>query len=157
MFFKIENWNFQHLFEIKFRETSQNFNSFSLFWQLLIFIFFSIGFDWVEILWGFMKFFFKQILKVSAFYLIKTKKGLLLKKSLSHCWYQNKKALFTNPIFSEGFGFRKQAQDPQFSVTLGPCPDTSLVHRQSLTQNLNCIGHFTRYSSRSFYSKITIG
>ena len=41
--------------------------------------------------------------------------------------------------------FRKQAQDPQFSVTLGPCPDTSLVHRQSLTQNLNCIGHFTRY------------
>ena len=52
--------------------------------------------------------------------------------------------------------FRKQAQDPQFSVTLGPCPDTSLVHRQSLTQNLKCIGHFTRYLSRSFYSKITI-
>ena len=28
LFFKIESWNFQHLSEIKFRETSQNFNSF---------------------------------------------------------------------------------------------------------------------------------
>ena len=27
LFFKIESWNFQHLFEMKFRETSQNFNS----------------------------------------------------------------------------------------------------------------------------------
>ena len=27
LFIKIENWNFQHLFEIEFRETSQNFNS----------------------------------------------------------------------------------------------------------------------------------
>ena len=34
-FFKMECWNFQHLFEIEFRETSQNFNSFSLFRQLL--------------------------------------------------------------------------------------------------------------------------
>ena len=29
--------------------------------------------DWVEILWGFTKFFFKQMLKVSAFYLEKQK------------------------------------------------------------------------------------
>ena len=42
MFFKIERWNFQHLFEIKFCETSQNFNSFSLFRQLL-FSFSSMG------------------------------------------------------------------------------------------------------------------
>ena len=27
LFFKIESWNFQHLFETEFRETSQNFNS----------------------------------------------------------------------------------------------------------------------------------
>ena len=40
--------------------------------------------------------------------------------------------------------FRKQPQDPAFSITLGPCPTTSLVHRQSLTQNLKCIGHFSR-------------
>ena len=51
--------NFQHLFEIEFCETSQNFNWFSSFLK---------------------KIFFK------------------------HCQYQNKKALFTDPIFSEGFG-----------------------------------------------------
>ena len=40
--------------------------------------------------------------------------------------------------------FRKQLRDPQFSITLGACPDSSLVHRRSFTQNLNCIGNFTR-------------
>jgi hypothetical protein len=36
---------------------------------------------------------------------LKNKKVLFLKKkNLSRCQYQNKKALFTNPIFSEGFG-----------------------------------------------------
>ena len=65
VFFKIESWNFQYLLEIKFRGTSQNFNSFSSFRKLLS--------DWVEILWGFPKYFFKQILKVSAFYLEKQK------------------------------------------------------------------------------------
>ena len=33
LFVKIENWNFQHLFDLEFRETSQNFSSFE---QLLI-------------------------------------------------------------------------------------------------------------------------
>ena len=31
LFFKIESWNFQHLFKKEFREISQNFNSFSAF------------------------------------------------------------------------------------------------------------------------------
>ena len=35
LFFKIESWNFQHLFEKRFRETSQNFNSFSSFRHFL--------------------------------------------------------------------------------------------------------------------------
>ena len=35
LFFKVESWNFQHLFEKEFRETSQNFNSFSSFRQFL--------------------------------------------------------------------------------------------------------------------------
>ena len=43
-------------------------------------------------------------LKVSAFYLKKQKNLFLKKKKLSRCQYQNKEALFTNPIFSEGFG-----------------------------------------------------
>ena len=51
--------------------------------------------NWIEILWGFTRFFFKKILKVSAFY--------LEKQNLSRCQYKNKKALFTDPIFSEGF------------------------------------------------------
>jgi hypothetical protein len=52
---------------------------------------------------GFTKFFFKQILKVSAFYLEK-QKIIISKKKLSHCQYQNNKAWFTDPIFSEGLG-----------------------------------------------------
>ena len=47
-----------------------------------------------------MDFNFKQ--KVSAFYL--EKKSFILKNNfLGGCQYQNKKALFTDPIFSEGF------------------------------------------------------
>ena len=50
--------------------------------------------DWVEISWAFTKFFFKQMLKVSAFFLeiFSWKKVLFLKI-----------AVFTDPIFSEGF------------------------------------------------------
>ena len=40
LFFKIESWNFQVQFEIKIRETSQNFNTFSFFRQLLFSSFF---------------------------------------------------------------------------------------------------------------------
>ena len=40
LFFKLESWNFQVQFEIKIRETSQNFNSFSFFRQLLFSSFF---------------------------------------------------------------------------------------------------------------------
>ena len=41
--------------------------------------------------------------------------------------------------------FRKQVTEPQFSLTLGPCPESTLVHRLSLTQNLQCIGTFSKY------------
>ena len=47
---------------------------------------------------------FCEILKVSAFYLEKQKCFIPKKIFLSNCQYQNKKALFTDPIFSEGFG-----------------------------------------------------
>ena len=56
MFFKIESWNFEHLFKIGFRDTSQNFNSFNSFRQLL--------FSFVWLSWNFVifftKFFFKK-------------------------------------------------------------------------------------------------
>ena len=44
------------------------------------------------------------MLKVSAFYLEKQKSFIPKNIYLSRCPYQNKKALFTDPIFSEGFG-----------------------------------------------------
>ena len=43
--------------------------------------------EYDEILWGFTKFYFKQILKVAAFYL--EKKVLFLKKYISGLRYQN--------------------------------------------------------------------
>ena len=44
------------------------------------------------------------MLKVSAFYLEKQKSFIPKKKNLGRSQHQNKKALFTDPIFSEGFG-----------------------------------------------------
>ena len=44
------------------------------------------------------------MLKVSAFYLEKKKVLFLKKKNFGRCQYQNKKALFTDSIFREGFG-----------------------------------------------------
>ena len=61
--------------------------------------------DWDEILWGFTKFFFKQMLEISAFYLVKQKSFIPKKYDLGRSQYQNKKALFTDPIFSDGFDF----------------------------------------------------
>ena len=43
------------------------------------------------------------MLKVSAIYLEKQKSIIPEKKNLDRCQYQNKKALFTDSIFSEGF------------------------------------------------------
>ena len=72
LFFKIESWNFQHLFETEFRETSQNFNSIRQPIEKM-----KITIVWISCmswnLWGSTKFYFKQILKVSAFYLEKQK------------------------------------------------------------------------------------
>ena len=51
----------------------------------------------------FHKILFKQLLKVSAFYLEKQKSFIPKNKFLGRCQYQNKKALFTDPIFSRGF------------------------------------------------------
>ena len=39
--------------------------------------------------------------------ILKNKNVLFLKKKLSHCQFQNKKALFDHPIFSEGFGLEQ--------------------------------------------------
>ena len=78
LFFKIESWNvclkknFVKPHKISTHSAhSENFY-FHFFYPLS---------DWVEILWGFMKFFFKQMLKISAFYLEK-QKSFIPKKNI---------------------------------------------------------------------------
>ena len=67
LFFKIESWNFQYLFVNEVCETSQKFNSIKQPIEKM-----KITIVWMSwILWDFTKFCFKQMLKVSAFYLEK--------------------------------------------------------------------------------------
>ena len=47
---------------------------------------------------------FQTDAEISTFYLEKQKSFISKKIFLGRCSYQNKKALFTDPIFSEGFG-----------------------------------------------------
>ena len=77
LFFKIKSWKFQELFEIEFREPSQNFNSFSSFRQLLFSFFLSVVFKFCD----------KQMLKFQLS-ILKNKKVLFLKTYfLSRCQY----------------------------------------------------------------------
>ena len=64
------------------------------------------------------------MLKVSALYLRKNKKKLLFIKKyfLGRCQYQNKKTLFSDAVFSEGFGlviipFQNISKNPLEYVT----------------------------------------
>ena len=62
----------------------------------------------VEILWGFTEFYFKQVLKVSAFYLEK-QKSFIPKKNKIRPLFLNRSREFQQMafavlIFSEGFG-----------------------------------------------------
>ena len=70
LFFKIESWNFQHLFEKEFHETSQNFKSIIHPWKLKL----SEWAELVEILWGFTKFLFPKDAETFSFLSWKTKK-----------------------------------------------------------------------------------
>ena len=62
---------------------------------------FFLSIAWVEILWGFKKFFFKKMLTVSVFYLEKQKSFIPKKKSKPLSISKQKKTLFTDPIFSD--------------------------------------------------------
>ena len=53
LFFKIESWNFQHLFDLGFHETSQNSSSFSSYRQLLFW--FYLWVFWMS--WNFVRFY----------------------------------------------------------------------------------------------------
>ena len=103
MFFKIESWNFQHLFEKLFHQISKNLNSIRQSIEK-----FKITIVWMSWMsWNFMRFHEIQFLTDTerfSFQSWKTKKVLFLKKDfLSRCQYQNKKTVFTGSIFREGF------------------------------------------------------
>ena len=74
LFFKIESWNFQHLFENEFRETSQSFNSSALSdnCYLRYSLVCLIEFEFCEV----SKKNFQQMLRVSASYLEKQKSSI---------------------------------------------------------------------------------
>ena len=56
--------------------------------------------------WNFVRFEIQFQTDAKTFSILswKTKKFYSKKNILSHCQYQNKKAVFTDPIFGEGFG-----------------------------------------------------
>ena len=99
LFFKIESWNFQQLFEKEF-----HFNSIrQQIEKMKITI---VWMSWMS--WNFVRF-HKILFQTDAesFNFLSWKKKIFLKKYfLGRCQYQNKKALFTDPIFSEGFGLQ---------------------------------------------------
>ena len=99
LFFKIECRNFQVQFEIGFFETSQNFNSFSFFRELLFSPFLSV----VWLSWNFVRFHeiqFQTEPESFSFLSWKTKKFYSWKKYFfGRCQYENKKSLFTDSIF----------------------------------------------------------
>ena len=61
--------------------------------------------DWVEILWCFRKCFFKQMLKVSAFY-IEKQKSFIPKRIRFYQSISKQKVLLTDPIFIKGFWYQ---------------------------------------------------
>ena len=104
LFFKIEGWNFQHVFEMVIRETSQNFNSFSSFRQLLFSFFYRLS-DWVEILWNS----FSSRCWKFKFSILKNKKVLFLRKIFFRLLSISKQKSFVYwPNFQWRFWFRKE-------------------------------------------------
>ena len=73
--------------------------------------------EWVEILWGFTKFFFKQMLKVSVFYLEKQKSFIHKKKKIKPLSISKQKSFVYCLNFPEGFGV-EFVQDLNSSTTL---------------------------------------
>ena len=78
LFFKIESWNFQHLFEKEFRETSQNFNSIRQPIEKM-----KITIVWISWMsWNFVRFHKIQFQTDAESFSLKNKKVLFLKKYL---------------------------------------------------------------------------
>ena len=128
MFFKIESWNFQVQFEIKIRETSQTFNSFSFFRQLLFSSFFIrclIELKFCKVSWNSIsKWTWKFQLSI-----LKNKKVLFLKKNFFGPLSISKQKNFVYWLnFKEGFGLNTRKPTVSIKMThskLGSSEDIS--------------------------------
>ena len=121
LFFKIESWNFQVQFEIKIRETSQNFNSFSLFRQLLFSSFFIsclIELKFCKVSWNSISnWTWKFQLSI-----LKNKKVLLLKKIFFKPLSISKQKSFVYWLnFPEGFGINLFKDDITDATKMWQC------------------------------------
>ena len=101
LFFEIEIWNFQHFFEIKFCETSQNFNSFSIFRQLLFSLFSLSCLIELKFCENSQNSFSNRGWKFRLSIL--KKKSFIPKKIFFKSISKQKSFVNTGPIFSEGF------------------------------------------------------
>ena len=81
LFFVFQDRNFSICLKLNSAKP-QKISTHSALWDNFYFHFFYQLSDWLEILWGFTKFYFKPILKVSAFLSWKTKKSFIPKKNI---------------------------------------------------------------------------
>ena len=146
MFFKVEGCNFQHLFERQLLETSQNFNSFSLFRQFVLPFFLSV----VWLSWNLVRF-HKILYQTDAenisFLSTKTQNVSLLKRRdkprVNRLQYQTKKGWSTVLIFSDGFGvgliFQKHHLGSYFLLFLSnsTCPGMNSYLKRP-PKNIDC-------------------
>ena len=120
LFFEIEIWNFQHFFEIKFCETSHNFNSFSIFRQLLFSLFSLSCLIELKFCENSQNSFSNRGWK---FRLSILKKKVLYLRKYSLSQYQNKKALLILAQFSVKVLWKpmKGKRKSNFFSNLWPC------------------------------------
>ena len=127
LFFYIESSSFQHL--IEFCETFQNFNSFSLFRQLLFSFFFYWWSDWVEILY------ISNRLWKFHFSILKNKKVLFLKYFFKLLSISKQKGFVYDPIFNEGFAMPSLKVLRWIKHSSKTSLDTSLINFKQVESN----------------------
>ena len=90
-----------------------------------------------------MKLFFKEMLKVSAFY--------IKKHFLGHSQYKNKKALFTDPIFSEGFDHRDAWVHGTADALAGTAAMIEIMTAMSKTMRVCIVFELAPFFHTKFY------
>ena len=132
MFFKTESWNV-------WKRISWNLAKFQLtqlIQTIAIVFFFYLLSDWVEIFWGFTKFFFKQLLKVS---ILKNKRVLCIPKKIFKPLSNTKTKQLCLPTQFSG----------RFWLTTHEILSKSSAFYKSSKTSLNMTGFCQKLSSRS--------